>query len=57
MPPARQPRSQPVELSNSCRPTCWKVDLIEPKVIVTLGNFATKLITGDQTGITKVRGR
>ncbi|MFN8114438.1 MAG: hypothetical protein U0R51_14710 [Solirubrobacterales bacterium] len=26
-------------------------------MIVTLGNFATKLITGDQTGITKVRGR
>ena len=48
---------QPVEL-DSCRPYLLeKVRLIEPKVIVTLGNFATKLITGDQTGITKVRGR
>ena len=48
---------QPVELE-SCRPYLLeKVRLIEPKVISTLGNFATKLITGDQTGITKVRGR
>ena len=48
---------QPVEL-DSCRPYLLeKVRLIEPKVIATLGNFATKLITGDQTGITKVRGR
>jgi uracil-DNA glycosylase len=48
---------QPLEL-DSCRPYLLeKVRLIEPKVIVTLGNFATKLITGDQTGITKVRGR
>ena len=48
---------QPDEL-DSCRPYLLdKVRLIEPKVIATLGNFATKLITGDQTGITKVRGR
>jgi DNA polymerase len=33
-----------------------QVDLIEPKVIATLGNFATKLITGSQVGITRVRG-
>ena len=30
--------------------------LIEPRVICTLGNFATKLLTGNQTGITRVRG-
>ena len=29
----------------------------EPGVICTLGNFATKLLTGEQTGITKVHGR
>ena len=47
---------QPDEL-DSCRPYLLaKVRLIEPKVIATLGNFATKLITGNQTGITKVRG-
>jgi len=48
---------QPDELE-ACRPYLLeKVRLIEPKVIATLGNFATKLITGSQTGITRVRGR
>ena len=48
---------QPDEL-DACRPYLLeKVRLIEPKVIVTLGNFATKLITANQTGITKVRGK
>ncbi len=48
---------QPEELE-SCRPYLLeKVRLIEPRIIVTLGNFATKLITKDQTGITRVRGR
>jgi DNA polymerase len=48
---------QPTEL-DACRPYLLeKVRLIEPKVIVTLGNFATKLITGNQTGITRVRGK
>ena len=30
--------------------------LIEPRVVCTLGNFATKLLSGSPTGITKVRG-
>jgi DNA polymerase len=48
---------QPGELE-VCRPYLLeKVRLIEPKVIVTLGNFATKLITANPTGITKVRGK
>jgi uracil-DNA glycosylase family 4 len=34
-----------------------QVDLIEPKVICTLGNFATKLLRGDPTGITRLHGR
>jgi DNA polymerase len=32
------------------------VELIEPHVIATLGNFATKLLTGSRVGITRVRG-
>lgn len=48
---------EPVELE-SCRPyLLQQVELIEPRVIATLGNFATKLITGSQTGITRVRGK
>jgi uracil-DNA glycosylase len=34
-----------------------QVELIEPKVICTLGNFATKLLRGDPAGITRVHGR
>ena len=47
---------QPLEIE-SCRPYLFEqVRLIEPKVICTLGNFATKLLTGSQAGITSVRG-
>lgn len=47
---------QPEEI-DSCRP--WleqRINLIQPRVIGTLGNFATKLLTANPTGITKVRG-
>jgi len=47
---------QPDEI-DACRP--WleqRVELIRPRVISTLGNFATKLLSGNPTGITKVRG-
>jgi uracil-DNA glycosylase len=47
---------QPVEIE-TCRPYLLsQVELIEPKIIATLGNFATKLITANPTGITRVRG-
>jgi DNA polymerase len=48
---------QPDEIA-TCRP--WleaQVDLIEPAVVVTLGNFATKLLLDTTEGITRVRGR
>jgi DNA polymerase len=34
-----------------------QVELIEPRIICTLGNFATKLLRGEPTGITRLRGR
>jgi uracil-DNA glycosylase len=34
-----------------------QVALIEPVVICTLGNFATKLLRGDPTGISRLHGR
>jgi uracil-DNA glycosylase family 4 len=34
-----------------------QIELIEPKLIGTLGNFATKLLSGKQYGITRVHGR
>jgi uracil-DNA glycosylase family 4 len=47
---------QPEEIASCDRYTFSQVELIEPRVICTLGNFATKLLTGNPTGITKVRG-
>ena len=47
---------QPDEL-DTCRPYLNRqIELIEPKVICTLGNFATKLLSGKPTGITRVHG-
>jgi uracil-DNA glycosylase len=47
---------QPLEI-DACRPYLLEqVRLIEPKVICTLGNFATKLLSGSPAGITRVRG-
>jgi uracil-DNA glycosylase len=41
-----------------CTPHLMRqIELIEPRIICTLGNFATKLLTGSQRGITSVRGR
>lgn len=47
----------PVEIA-SCAP--WldrQLELVAPSVIVTLGNFATKLLLETKEGITKLRGR
>ncbi len=42
----------------SCEGHLFKqVELIEPKVVATLGNFATKLLSGKPTGITRVHGQ
>jgi uracil-DNA glycosylase len=50
----RDPQSGEIE---NCRPYLVRqVELIEPLVICTLGNFATKLVRGDPAGITRVHG-
>jgi uracil-DNA glycosylase family 4 len=47
----------PAEIE-SCRDYLMRqVELIEPKVICTLGNFATKLLREDPTGITRLHGK
>jgi DNA polymerase len=51
----RDPAPEEIE---ACRPYLYRqIELIEPRVICTLGNFATKLLTGSPQGITRVRGR
>jgi DNA polymerase len=48
---------QPDEIE-ACEPHLFRqLELIRPKVIATLGNFATKLLTGSPLGITRVHGR
>ena len=48
---------QPEEIA-SCESYLFRqISLIQPKVICTLGNFATKLLSGKPDGITRVHGR
>ena len=42
----------------ACRPYLQRqVELIAPRVLVTLGNFATKVLLDTKEGITRLRGR
>jgi uracil-DNA glycosylase family 4 len=42
----------------SCRPYLdEQLALIAPRVVLTLGNFATRVILGTNEGITRLRGR
>ena len=48
---------QPDEIE-ACESHLFKqLELIQPKLVATLGNFATKLLSGKPTGITRVHGR
>jgi uracil-DNA glycosylase len=51
----RDPQADEVE-------ACWhwldaQLDLIRPKVVITLGNFASKKLLDTDVGITKLRGK
>jgi uracil-DNA glycosylase len=48
---------QPIEIENCHDYLLRKVELIQPNVICTLGNFSTKLLRGDPAGITRVHGQ
>ena len=51
----RDPQADEIE---ACTP--WLVEqlsLIQPGVVVTLGNFATRFVLNTQTGITRLRGQ
>jgi uracil-DNA glycosylase len=42
----------------ACEPHLFrKIELIQPKLVATLGNFATKLLSGKPHGITRVHGQ
>ncbi len=47
----------PAEIEN-CREYLYRqVELIQPRVICSLGNFSTKLLRNDPTGITRLHGK
>jgi uracil-DNA glycosylase family 4 len=51
----RDPLPEEIE---ACESHLWRqIELIEPRVVATLGNFATKLLSGRPTGITRVHGQ
>ena len=47
----------PGEIDNCQEYLMRKVEFIQPRVICTLGNFATKLLRGDPTGISRLHGQ
>jgi uracil-DNA glycosylase len=47
----------PSEIQNCEEYLLRQVELIQPTVICTLGNFSTKLLRGDPTGITRLHGQ
>jgi len=51
----RDPLPEEIE---ACEGHLWRqIELIDPRVVATLGNFATKLLSGRPTGITRVHGQ
>jgi uracil-DNA glycosylase family 4 len=51
----RDPQPEEIE---ACEGYLFRqVELIQPRVVATLGNFATKLLSGKPTGITRVHGQ
>jgi uracil-DNA glycosylase len=54
-PDNRDPHPNEIE---SCQPYLrQQIELIEPAVICTLGNFSTKLLRGETVGISRLHGR
>ncbi len=54
-PSNRDPLPEEVE---ACRPFLEaQIELVAPRVVVTLGNFASRLLLGTTEGITRLRGR
>jgi len=51
----RDPMPEEIE---ACEAHLWRqIELIQPRVVATLGNFATKLLSGRPSGITRVHGQ
>ena len=54
-PDNRDPLASEIE---TCQPWLFEqIELIEPRVVATLGNFATRLLSGESTGISQLHGK
>ncbi len=51
----RDPRTEEIDCCKGYLRS--QIELISPRVVVTLGNFATKLLLRTETGITRLRGQ
>ena len=51
----RDPKQEEIDACKGYLRT--QIDLINPEVVMTLGNFATKLLLRTETGITRMRGK
>ena len=50
----RDPQADEIE---ACQNHLFRqIELIQPRIVATLGNFATKLLSGNSAGITRVHG-
>jgi uracil-DNA glycosylase family 4 len=47
---------QPDEIETCQSHLFRQIELIQPRIVATLGNFATKLLSGNPAGITRVHG-
>ena len=55
--PPENRNPQPDEIA-ACRPHLWRqIELIRPRVIATLGNFAAQALLDRKVAITQIRGR
>ena len=51
----RDPRQDEID---ACKPYLRRqIQLVDPTVVITLGNFSSKLLLGTTTGITRLRGQ
>lgn len=54
-PQNRDPRQDEID---TCKPFLRRqIELVDPRVVITLGNFSSKLLMPTTTGITRLRGR
>lgn len=55
--PPKNRDPSPIEITSCKNKLLKQIEIIDPKIISTLGNFSTKLLLNLETGISKLRGK